>query len=334
MAYSETPYTAGAPAGERYDADPNVLTLVESSLTHPTHADGFVDVNDPCYVGDIVGVANESATAATDMIAMKVRGLFSLPVVASDDAGTSAITVGAKLFISSAGVISKSESGKFFGHALNTATASATATNICVWVGGTVDTLIRGLTDIEETLVASGAASTLGVTLLDGTSAAVAATLAVGANEGQRKVFRATNVANAVTLAVTGHEMGATTVTYTFAVVADYVILEWTGVDWAHIAGVGPVESATGTYTLSPKGATDLNSNAAAVTGTLGSGDYIGQIKVITMSVDASNSSTVSLTNHVTSDPEVATFDALDEVGVFVWTGTEWATVYATCTFV
>lgn len=522
MAYSEDAYTAGAAVGDSY-SNPDVLTFVESSITHPTHTDGFVNVNDPCFVGDIVGVAKESAAAATDFISMKVAGIFSLPVVASDDAGTSAIAVGDKLFISATGILSKLESGKFFGHALNTATASASATNITVWLGGTVDTLLRGLVDFEETLVASGAASTIGVTLLDANVATVAATLAAGADEGQRKVFRVTDVSNPVTLAVashemgvtgtyafpvvgdavvlewnglnwdeitssangpfedltavapacatsgesrldatsnavaatlaagdavfqrklvrvtnisnavtlavtshdmgvtatytmtvvgqyvllewnglnwteiakdadgpsealtattpvcalsglstldaasnavaatlavgtqtgarkmvrvidvsnavtlivTGHEMGATTVVYTLAVVGDYVILEWTGVDWAHIAGIGPVETATSTFTLSPKGGTDIDSNGGAVTGTLGDGDHIGQIKTITMSVDASSSSVISITKHATSDPEEATFDALDEALTLVWTGTEWMTVGTpTCTFV
>ena len=49
---------------------------------------------------------------------------------------------------------------------------------------------------------------------------------------------------------------------------------------------------------------------------------------------DATTSSTISITNHQTSDPEVATFDAVDETGVFLWTGTEWVTIFATCTFV
>lgn len=99
----------------------------------------------------------------------------------------------------------------------------------------------------------------------------------------------------------------------------------------SEIAGVQ--ETITGgTATLSSKGVTVLNA-VSAITGTLGSGEYIGQIKVITMQTTAT-SSTVSITNHQTSDPEVATFDALDETGVFMWTGTEWVTIFATCTFV
>lgn len=34
-----------------------------------------------------------------------------------------------------------------------------------------------------------------------------------------------------------------------------------------------------------------------------------------------------------TGSDNVATFDAVDETGVFMWTGTEWITRFATCTF-
>ena len=76
---------------------------------------------------------------------------------------------------------------------------------------------------------------------------------------------------------------------------------------------------------------TEIDSSSNAVNATLGDGAYIGQLKTIVMS-DASNSSTVSVTNHETSDPEVFTFDAVDEYLLLVWTGTEWATVSGTAT--
>ena len=91
-------------------------------------------------------------------------------------------------------------------------------------------------------------------------------------------------------------------------------------------------------------GATSIDSNSNAVDGTLGSGQYIGQIKTIVM-IEASNLSTVTVANHddiageppnsgvPTGDGEVGTFDALDEVWVLIWTGTEWTTLRATCTF-
>jgi len=96
-------------------------------------------------------------------------------------------------------------------------------------------------------------------------------------------------------------------------------------------------ETVTGTATLDHTIlASKIDSSGGAVTGTLGGSSAsvpIGYIKTIVMT-DASNSSTVSITNHQTSDPEVATFNAVDETGVFMWTGTEWITLFATCTFV
>lgn len=104
------------------------------------------------------------------------------------------------------------------------------------------------------------------------------------------------------------------------------------------LATTGGFETAsetvtTGSPALTVYGSSVLDSSGGAITGTLGSGTFIGQIKVIVMT-DASTSSTISITNHQTSDPEVATFDAVDETGVFLWSGTEWITLFATCTFV
>lgn len=87
-----------------------------------------------------------------------------------------------------------------------------------------------------------------------------------------------------------------------------------------------PEEVATGTYALNPAGITRIDSSGGAVAGTLGDGDYVGQIKTIVM-VDATTSSTVSVTNHETSDPEVITFAAVDDTAVLLWTGTEWITL-------
>jgi len=91
-------------------------------------------------------------------------------------------------------------------------------------------------------------------------------------------------------------------------------------------------------------GYTELNSNGGAITATLGDGIRIGDIKTIVMS-EATTSSTVTIakldnengipsTAGLGGDGEVATFDALDETWVGIWTGTEWTTLRATCTFV
>lgn len=85
-------------------------------------------------------------------------------------------------------------------------------------------------------------------------------------------------------------------------------------------------ETATGTYTINAGRPTAIDSSGGAVTATLGSGDFIGQMTTIVMT-DASNSSTVTVTNHATTDGEVGTFAAVDAFWTLVWTGTEWANV-------
>lgn len=58
------------------------LTFYESELTHPYHADGFVDKGDPVLVGNnIVGVALSSAAASTDLIAIDTEGIWYLTVL-------------------------------------------------------------------------------------------------------------------------------------------------------------------------------------------------------------------------------------------------------------
>ena len=84
---------------------------------------------------------------------------------------------------------------------------------------------------------------------------------------------------------------------------------------------------------LTPGGVHIIDSNANAVSATLADDTIIGRETYIVMT-DQSNSSTVSIAHHLTSDPEEATFNATDEVGIFRWNGTEYDTIYATCTFV
>lgn len=88
-------------------------------------------------------------------------------------------------------------------------------------------------------------------------------------------------------------------------------------------------QTATGTYSFTLYGMMSqaiIDSSGGAVTATLGSGSHIGQMIAIVMT-DASNSSTVSVTNHETSDPEVFTFADVDDALLLMWTGTEWITV-------
>lgn len=110
------------------------ITLLESDLVHPTHADGFVDKWDPIVSATgnpcIVGVALNSAAAATDRIAIDTEGIFALDVVASNDAGNSAVAGGDLIYINtSTGVLSKISNGATqvpFGYALGIITAGQT----------------------------------------------------------------------------------------------------------------------------------------------------------------------------------------------------------------
>jgi len=110
-------------------------------------------------------------------------------------------------------------------------------------------------------------------------------------------------------------------------------------VDWMFLCAEAVLTPVAGTETVTTAApaltvdvSTQIDSTSNAVDGTLGAGTFIGQTKTIVMT-EASNSSTVSVALHETSDPEIGTFDAVDEYWLLVWTGTEWATVSATCTF-
>ena len=83
---------------------------------------------------------------------------------------------------------------------------------------------------------------------------------------------------------------------------------------------------------VSTTGVSILDSTSNAVDGTLASG-ILGLQKLIVMS-EASNSSTITIAAHETSDPEVLTFNAIDEYWLGQWTGTEWATISMTSTAV
>jgi len=98
------------------------IQLPESVLVHPSHTDGFVDKGDPIVFGNIVGIAFNSATAATDQIAIDTEGIWALTVIADDDDGASAVAVGDEIFINSTTAvlskISNKNTNQRFGYAL------------------------------------------------------------------------------------------------------------------------------------------------------------------------------------------------------------------------
>lgn len=86
--YLATNYSAGDECSSTYEG--RHITVEESYLAHSYHADGLVDKGDPCIIGEnIVGVALNSAAAATDLIAIDTEGIWFLNVVGSVSDGTS-----------------------------------------------------------------------------------------------------------------------------------------------------------------------------------------------------------------------------------------------------
>ena len=98
--------TAGTEVSSTYEG--RHLTVLESELIHPYVADGFVDKGDPVVLcdaavpttyGTAVGVALQSATAASDYIAIDTEGIWNLTVYAEDDFGNCAVEIGDVLYI-------------------------------------------------------------------------------------------------------------------------------------------------------------------------------------------------------------------------------------------
>lgn len=130
--YLATGRSAGEECSSTYES--RHLTLAESELAHPTHADGFVDKGDPVIDAggqNIVGVALLSAAAATDLISLDTEGIWFLSVVGSDDAGNSAVQYGDQIFINTTtAVLSKItniNTQRSFGYALGTVATGTTA---------------------------------------------------------------------------------------------------------------------------------------------------------------------------------------------------------------
>ena len=130
--YLATGKTSGDECSSTYEG--RHITLEESLLTHPTHADGFVDKGDPVIFGGAngygVGVAFKSAAAATDYIAIDTEGIWFQTVVATDDAGNSAVDEGDVIYINlTTCVLSKIQNmatQRVFGYALGDLTAGTT----------------------------------------------------------------------------------------------------------------------------------------------------------------------------------------------------------------
>lgn len=138
MVWSATPYETGGTSGNEINPDGRVITVVESALTHPTHADGLVLAGDPVLVGEFQGIARTSASATTDLIAVVLEGLFDLTCTAQNAGGDSTIAFGDALFISvTTAVVSKVATGRPFATALGGLAGSSTPGVIPIAVGRT-----------------------------------------------------------------------------------------------------------------------------------------------------------------------------------------------------
>jgi len=115
-------YSDFARAGDQVSstAEGRHITIEESNLVHPVHADGFVDKGDPVAFWDGVGVALDSANAATDHITVETEGIWKLLVTNTGLNTFGDITVGQVLFIDVNGVIMDDWTTAFaiFGYAL------------------------------------------------------------------------------------------------------------------------------------------------------------------------------------------------------------------------
>lgn len=85
-------------------------------------------------------------------------------------------------------------------------------------------------------------------------------------------------------------------------------------------------ETVTGTVTLAPAGVSIMDSTGGAVTATLADGTVRGQQKRIAFL--GSTSSTISVTNHITSSPEVFTIGDATDYLILEWNGSDWYTIF------
>jgi hypothetical protein len=147
--YDCTTKSAGDEISSTYEG--RHVTMLESYLTHPTHADGFVDKGDPCLWGNCVGVAFTSATAATDYIALDTEGIWALSVVATNAGGNSAVAIGDEIYINKATCILSKDATpgthQFFGNA-QSILATGTTGIVAVKVHNDPQQIVAGLTEI------------------------------------------------------------------------------------------------------------------------------------------------------------------------------------------
>lgn len=120
-------YETGRTAGDIAQLEGRRIYALESELTHPSHADGFVDANDPVLTAGITGVCLNSATAATDKVTVETEGIYHLSVVGAKATGNAAIAVMDPVYIdAAAATLSGDARDILFGVALGAVSSAAT----------------------------------------------------------------------------------------------------------------------------------------------------------------------------------------------------------------
>lgn len=129
------PYPSAGTAGNQLvtsNAPPNIA-VKESNLVHPTHADGFVDTADPVLIGGatgtMVGVARQSATAATDYVTVSRAGVWELAVTPNE---SSPLAYGGTVWINTSTAVLQADNATAteFGYSLSEDTVTSPATTV------------------------------------------------------------------------------------------------------------------------------------------------------------------------------------------------------------
>ncbi len=163
--YLATGHVAGEECSSTYEG--RHVTLEESYLTHPTHADGFVDHGDPVVFGENgIGVAFASAAAATDLIALDTEGIWFLNVLGCISDGTSdgiahALAVGDPVYINKATAVLSGQDDPYhflpFGYVLGTVAAHVTSPTLVAvkvhWAPNFLDLLNIGISSSDPYLL-------------------------------------------------------------------------------------------------------------------------------------------------------------------------------------
>ncbi len=166
--------TAGTEVSSTYEG--RHLTVLESELIHPFNGTTFVAKGEPVLLcrtavpatyGEAIGVAFNTATAATDFVAIDTEGIFNLTVYAQDDDGTVNIEIGDTLYIhdGSTGAaslngygdaeiskISNTVTQRIFGYALGRMTANSSGQIAVKLHWGPVMVGSKGIDHVQGTI--------------------------------------------------------------------------------------------------------------------------------------------------------------------------------------